>query len=314
VTVAPETLVESAFHKPVLAAAVAAWAAGTARAVDATVGGGGHAALLVAGRERPQLLALDRDAEALNAARARLGSDDITYLHAPFASPQALSAITAFHPDRILLDLGVSSYQIDRMDRGFTFRPGAPLDMRMTGDQGETAADLLNQAEAEDLERWFREFADETPGPARKLAKEIVRRRGNQAFRVSDDLVNAIRAVLGKRSGPADFARLFQAVRIAVNGEMDQLARALPAMRDALVPGGSLAVITYHSGEDRMVKHQFREWARSCICPPKQPVCTCRGRPLGKVVTPRGVKPDAAEVAGNPRARSARLRIFQVPA
>ncbi|MGH7752840.1 MAG: 16S rRNA (cytosine(1402)-N(4))-methyltransferase RsmH [Gemmatimonadales bacterium] len=317
-TVAPETLVEAPFHRPVLAAAVAAWAAGTTRAVDATVGGGGHASLLRAGAANPPLLAIDRDAEALAAARARLGDQGFTYLHARFADDDALAAISAFRPDRILLDLGLSSHQIDRLERGFSFRPGAPLDMRMTvarkGEEGRTAAQALNQAPAEELERWFREFADQTPGRARKLAKEIVRRRATQPFRVSDDLVNAIRAVLGSRSGPADFARLFQAVRIAVNDEMEQLARALPAMRDALVPGGSLAVITYHSGEDRTVKHQFREWARPCICPPRQPVCTCRGRPLGKVVAPRGVKPDAQEVAANPRARSARLRVFETAA
>ena len=127
----------------------------------------------------------------------------------------------------------------------------------------------------------------------------------------ADDLVNAIRSVLGPRAGPAEFARLFQAVRIAVNGELEGLARALPAFRDALAPGGRLAVITYHSGEDRTVKHAFRDWASACICPPGQPVCTCRGRPLGRVVPRKPVVPDAAEIAANPRARSAKLRIVE---
>ena len=120
--------------------------------------------------------------------------------------------------------------------------------------------------------------------------------------------MNAVREVLGPRSGPTDFARIFQAVRMAVNDEPAQLARALPALRDALLRGGALAVIAYHSGEDRVVKHACREWARACICPPEQPVCTCRGRALGRV--PRPMFPTPAEVAANPRARSARLRVF----
>jgi 16S rRNA (cytosine1402-N4)-methyltransferase len=124
--------------------------------------------------------------------------------------------------------------------------------------------------------------------------------------------VNAIRAVLGARSGPADFARLFQAVRIAVNDELGGLERALPAFRDALVPGGRLAVISYHSGEDRLVKHAFQEWARSCVCPPGQPVCTCRGRALGRAEPRKPIVPDEIELANNPRARSAKLRIFRV--
>jgi len=123
--------------------------------------------------------------------------------------------------------------------------------------------------------------------------------------------VNAIRAVLGPRSGPGDFARSFQALRIAVNDELDGLARALPAFRDALTPGGTLAVISYHSGEDRLVKHQFREWARDCICPPRQPVCTCDVRAFGRAEPRRPIVPDDAEIAANPRARSARLRLFR---
>src|SRR5207245_6593319 len=120
------------------------------------------------------------------------------------------------------------------------------------------------------------------------------------------------REVLGPRSGPADFARLFQALRIAVNHELEQLVGGLPALRDALVPEGRLGVITYHSGEDRIVKHAFREWSRACVCPPGQPVCTCRGRPLGRVLTRKPVRPGAAEVRANPRARSAQLRAFEV--
>ena len=281
-------------------------AAGRSRAVDATLGHGGHAAALRdAGLE---VLGIDRDPDAIATARARLG-DAISYLEAPYDSTAAVASALAFRPDLILLDLGVSSRQLDEAARGFTFRPGAPLDMRMGSAEG-TAADLLNGEDASTLERILADYGDERR--ARRLAREIVRRRARHPFAISDDLVNAIRAVLGPRAGPPDFARLFQALRIAVNDELAGLARALPALRDTLVPGGKFAVITYHSGEDRVVKQAFREWASNCICPPRQPVCTCRGRALGKVVPRKPIVPSDDEVAANPRARSAKLRIFQV--
>ncbi|MBK7348918.1 MAG: 16S rRNA (cytosine(1402)-N(4))-methyltransferase RsmH [Gemmatimonadetes bacterium] len=293
-------------HQPVLAAEIAERARGARRVVDATLGGGGHASLFWAAGAA--VLGIDRDPRAIAAARARLGEEGITYLEAPYASDAALEAIGRFAPDVILLDLGVSSPQLDDEARGFTFRPGAPLDMRM-GDDAATAADLLNTADAEELRRIFREYGDERQ--AGRLAREIVRRRGTAPFATSDELVNAIRAVLGPRSGPPDFARLFQAVRIAVNDELGGLARALPAMRDALVPGGRIAVISYHSGEDRIVKHSFQEWARTCVCPVEQPVCTCRGRPLGRLEPRKPVYPSDAEAQHNPRARSATLRTFR---
>jgi 16S rRNA (cytosine1402-N4)-methyltransferase len=274
--------------------------------VDATLGDGGHADALRRGGV--ELLGIDRDPAAIAVSRQRLGQDGIRYLQAPYASPEALEAVVAFEPDFILLDLGVSSRQLDEAGRGFTFRPGAPLDMRM-GSDGLSAAAFLNQSDEGELARVLHDYGDERR--ARRLAREIVRRRARQPFAVSDDLVNAIRAVLGPRSGPGDFARLFQAIRIAINDELTGLERALPAFREALRPGGQLAVITYHSGEDRLVKHTFREWASACVCPPGQPVCTCRGRPLGRVVPRRPVVADQQEIASNPRARSAHLRIFQ---
>ena len=297
----------TAFHQPVLLSAVLAAARGARRAVDATVGDGGHAeALRAAGAE---LLVIDRDPAAIQTARARLGEPGVRYLEAAYASDAALRVIDAFRPDFILLDLGVSSRQLDQEARGFSFRPGAPLDMRMSA-SGSTAGELLDSAPAEALRTWFAEYGDERR--AHRLATEIVRRRARAPFRSSDDLVNAIRAVLGPRSGPAEFARLFQAVRIAVNDELDGLARALPRFLAALQPGGALAVISYHSGEDRLVKHAFHEWSRSCICPPAQPVCTCRGHALGQTIPRGGIVPDAAEIAANSRARSARLRVFRV--
>jgi 16S rRNA (cytosine1402-N4)-methyltransferase len=302
------------FHVPVLADAVRTWAAGSRRAVDGTLGGGGHAAILLGLGAR--VLGIDRDPDAIAAARLRLGTDAIEYREGSFAAPAALAAIHSFQPDRILLDLGVSSHQIDSDARGFTFRPGAPLDMRMEGagsreQRAVPARDVLNSWSVERLSTVFTDFADERRG--RALAKEIARRRQTAAFVVSDDFVNAIRAVLGPRSGPSDFARLFQALRIAVNAELDALETALPRLRDALEPGGRLGVITYHSGEDRIVKHSFREWARECVCPPRQPICTCRGRALGRVLTKKPVVPDANELAANPRARSAQFRVFEVP-
>ena len=297
----------SAYHVPVLAAAVLRLVGDRRRVVDGTVGGGGHAALIrTTGAD---VLAIDRDPEALAAARARLGCDGVRYLAGSFAASDVLARIAAFHPDGVLLDLGVSSHQLDQDARGFSFRPGVPLDMRMSL-AGPTGADLLNRLPEPDLARVFRDGGDERR--AGRLARTVVERRARAPFAVSDDLVNAIRRALGPRTGPGDFARLFQAVRIAVNRELEELAAALPALRDALVAGGILAVISYHSGEDRLVKDAFRTWARDCVCPPRQPVCTCGHTPLGRVVTRRPVMPDADQVAANPRARSAKLRVFEV--
>jgi 16S rRNA (cytosine1402-N4)-methyltransferase len=295
------------YHTPVLLSPILAALGRPGRAVDATLGDGGHAeALRAAGAD---VLGIDRDPDAIAVARGRLGDTGIRYLTASYGSDTALAAIGAFHPDVILLDLGVSSRQLDEDDRGFSFRTGAPLDMRMGG-AGGTAADFLNRAEESTLARIFADWADESR--ARRLAREIVRRRARHRFALSDDLVNAIRAVLGPRSGPADFARIFQAVRIAVNDELGELESALPALRDALVPGGRLAVISYHSGEDRTVKQAFQAWSKRCVCPPRQPVCTCRGRALGRAEPRKPILPEPAEIAGNPRARSAKLRIFRV--
>jgi 16S rRNA (cytosine1402-N4)-methyltransferase len=295
----------STYHIPVFLEQVRQAARGSRRAVDATLGDGGHAAALLS--NGAEVLGIDRDPEAIVLSRQRLGDAGIQYLHAAYASPEALAAVRRFEPDFILLDLGVSSRQLDEAHRGFTFRPGAPLGMSME-DAGESAADLLNHADEAELERIFRDFGDERR--ARRLAAEILRRRERHPFAISDDLVNAIRAVLGSKTGPPEFARLFQAVRIAVNHELEQLAGALPAFREALKPGGRMSIITYHSGEDRLVKHSFREWASSCVCPPGLPVCTCRGHPLGRVEPRRPLLPDEQELTVNPRARSAKLRTF----
>lgn len=296
-------------HVPVLLEPVVERAreAGARRVVDATLGHGGHAAAL---RDLgARVLGIDRDPEAIAIASARLGSAGLETLNAAYASPEALARVAAFRPDFILLDLGVSSRQLDAEERGFTFRRGAPLDMRM-GPDAPTAAEWLNTAPEVDLANAFQDWGDEPR--ARRLAAEIVRRRDRAPFVTSDDLVGAIRAVLGPRSGPGDFARIFQAVRIAVNDELSGLERALPAFRDALVPGGTLAVISYHSGEDRLVKHALREWSTGCTCPPAFPQCVCGRTPLGEASPRRAIVPSAQELARNPRARSARLRFFRL--
>jgi 16S rRNA (cytosine1402-N4)-methyltransferase len=295
------------YHTPALLVPLLSAVDRPVRVVDATLGDGGHAeALLAAGAE---VLGIDRDPQAIAIARRRLGEARVRYLEAPYASDEALAAVAEFRPDLILLDLGVSSRQLDEDARGFSFRPGAALDMRM-GSTGPTAADFLNRTDEATMARVFADWADEPR--ARALAAQVGRRRSRKPFTVSDDLVKAIRAVLGPRSGPADFARIFQAVRITVNDELEGLERVLPAFRDALVPGGRIAVISYHSGEDRVVKRAFQDWSRECVCPPRQPICTCRGRALGRTQPKKLILADAAEVAANPRARSAKLRIFRV--
>ncbi len=292
-------------HHPVLLEETAGLLAGARRILDGTAGGGGHARRLA--EAGATLFAIDQDPAAVAATRAALGAGH-TVRQLNFADAPRDPAVRAFRPDGVLLDLGVSSPQLDDEARGFTFRPGAPLDMRMRG-AGETAAEWLNTALEADIAEALRDGADEPRAP--RMAREIVRRRAGAPFRTSDDLVNAVRAVLGPRSGPADFARIFQAVRIAVNRELERLGDALPALRDLLEPGGVLAVIAYHSGEDRLVKHALREWAKDCVCPPEQPVCTCRGKALGELLTRRAVTAGPDEIAVNPRARSAHLRAFR---
>ena len=280
--------------------------------LDATLGGGGHAlALLEHGVK--SVVGIDRDPDALATARERLATFESDHrfraIAGNFAAPETLAQLGPAHFDAIILDLGVSSRQLDAEGRGFTFREGAPLDMRMDSGAPLDAAGWLASVDESDLAQALRDYADEPK--ARRMAREIVRRRENRAFVTSDDLVGAIRGVLGPRSGPGDFARIFQAVRIVVNDELTSLGLALPELRDRLNPGGRLIVIAYHSGEDRIVKHAFREWSTDCICPPKQPVCTCRGHALGETLTRKSVTASDAEKTANSRARSARLRVWQ---
>lgn len=302
---------DSAYHAPVLAREVVDLLGHARHVLDGTLGGGGHTAALL--ERGVRVTAVDRDPAALTVATERLApylaDGRLRVIQANYADVADHEEIEAGAFDGILLDLGVSSRQLDDESRGFTFRRGAQLDMRMGDDAPMSAAEWLNDSDRDELKRAFAEYADEPR--AGRLASEIVRRRGNAPFATSDDLVGAIRAVLGATAGPSDFARLFQGVRIAVNGELEGLARALPALRDLLAPAGTYAVIAYHSGEDRLVKHAFQDWSRACICPPKQPMCTCGGKALGSLVQRRPILAKNDEVAANPRARSAHLRAWR---
>lgn len=307
---------DSAYHAPVLVDESLALLHGARHVLDGTLGGGGHsAALLDAGAS---VVGLDRDPRAIAEASRRLATAASDGRFRAVQMNYADAGGDALGEDRfdgILLDLGISSHQIDDTARGFSFREGAPLDMRMdkesgvAGSGGRDAAALLNESDDAELARVLRDYADEPR--AGRLAREIVRRRHTRLFATSDDLVGAIRGALGPRTGPGDFARIFQGIRIAVNDELAGLERALPALRDRLAPGGVLAIIAYHSGEDRLVKHTFRAWSSACTCPPRQPRCTCGGTALGETLTRRAVVPTPEEQARNPRARSARLRAWR---
>ena len=303
---------DTSYHTPVMVEEVIRLLGSSKDVLDCTLGGGGHSeALLAAGAA---VTALDQDEAAITEARKRLAAYEAAgrfrALRGNFRDIDQLPELHQRQFDGILADLGVSSHQIDSDERGFSFRPGALLDMRMDSRCTTTAGDLLNTLDEGDLTRLFREYGDEPR--ASRLAREVVRRRGTRPMKTSDDLVGAIRGSFGARSGPSDFARLFQAVRIAVNDELSALERALPLLRNRLAPAGILAVISYHSGEDRLVKNALRDWSRECVCPPKQLQCTCGGQnALGELVTRKAIKASGEEIEKNPRSRSARLRAWR---
>ncbi len=284
------------------------------RFLDATVGGGGHAERILAADSSVRVTALDQDPDAVAAARERLApyGTRARVLEGNFRhARELLEPVGETDLDGALLDLGVSSHQIDTEARGFSFRRGTPLNMRMGGTTGgwRTAADLLNTAPEIELGRIFRDYGEERKW--RVLSREITRRRRREALRTADDLVAAASAALRRSLSPRDKARLFQAVRIAVNEELEALREGLDAIATLIESGGRLAVISYHSLEDRIVKQTFRDWGRDCVCPREVPVCTCRGRALGRTLTRKPLRPSQTEVAANPRARSARLRAWE---
>ena len=305
-------MVGDLFHDPVMVEEVleALKDATEGLILDGTLGGGGHTEAMLTRWPRCRVLGVDRDPEAIRAATERLApfSDRVRFLEMRFDHAMDDAEVREAGLDGALLDLGVSSWQLDQEQRGFSFRRGQALDMRM-GSSGPTAADLLNEFSETELARVFKEYGEEPK--ARRLAREVVRRRGDQPFRTSDDLVAAHARSLGRIPGPKEKARVFQALRISVNRELEALAGALPRIRDALNPSRVLTAIAYHSLEDRIVKGAFREWSRECLCPPGLPVCMCRGRALGAPVFKGLQRPSPEEIEKNSRARSACFRAWR---
>jgi 16S rRNA (cytosine1402-N4)-methyltransferase len=301
-------------HVPVLAAEVRELLAVRPgeTVVDATFGAGGHAALLAADlRGRGRFIAIDRDPSVrpyFERFRGRAGVQ-ARLLRGDFAVVLEQLAGNGVRADAVLLDLGVSSMQLDRPERGFSYAVDAPLDMRMDPSSELSARELVNEADERELTRIFRQYGEERY--ARQIARAIVRRRRREPFERTGELVETIRAAI---PAPARFGdghparRVFQALRVAVNDELGSLEAALPAAVEMLRPGGRLAVISFHSLEDRIVKRFLRELERGCICPPDFPICTCGREPAMRALRRKAIRPTPAEVAANPRASSARLR------
>nr|WP_325301155.1 16S rRNA (cytosine(1402)-N(4))-methyltransferase RsmH [uncultured Oscillibacter sp.] len=276
--------------------------------VDGTLGRAGHSREIAKRLSTGRLICIDRDLAAIESAQERLAPwmDRVRLVHSNFAE---LESVLAGEPDvdGMLFDLGVSSPQLDDPERGFSYMQDAPLDMRMDQTSPLTAREVVNSWDFQELRRVLFEFGEERYAPA--IARAIVKRREDKPIGTTLELVEVIKsamppAALREKQHPAK--RSFQAIRIAVNGELDALPPMLRAAADKLRPGGRLAVITFHSLEDRIVKRAFRELARGCTCPPDFPVCICGKRPLVRLDKP--VTPTAAEIEENPRARSARLR------
>ena len=305
-------------HEPVLLNEVLEWMAPRAGGVycDGTLGGGGHSeAILRACGGKAALYGIDRDETAIRAASERLKDyPGFTAIRGNFHDVKALLKEAGAGPlDGALLDLGVSSPQLDRADRGFSYHEDAPLDMRMDQSQALTAAELLNTAAEAEITAILRDYGEEKW--AARIARMICEHREEKPLETTADLVKAVdaaipKAVRRKEDGhPA--RRTFQAVRIAVNDELAPLEAALDDFMDCLKPGGRLCVITFHSLEDRIVKRCFRRMENPCVCPPKAPICTCGRKPVAKVLAGNGAAPSAEEVERNPRARSARLRVAE---
>ena len=280
--------------------------------VDCTVGGGGHAEALLAASPHVALVGMDRDPGALEAAGRRLApfSGRVVLLHRRFGElAPALEEVGARNVRAVLYDLGVSSPHLDRPDRGFGFRSDGPLDMRMDPSQPLTAADVVNRYTPVELARVLSRWGEERF--ARRIAAAIVRRRGQRPFERTTDLAEVVKEAIPaatRRTGPHPARRTFQALRIEVNDELGELEASLPQAIEALEPGGRVAVISYHSLEDRLAKRTFAAGAAGCRCPRDLPVCVCGASATLRVLTRKPVLPTPEEVEANPRAGSARLR------
>ena len=282
--------------------------------VDGTVGAGGHAAgILEAAGPNARLLGLDADPDALAVATrmlARFG-DRVVLVNENFRHLADVARAKGFVPaDGVLLDLGVSSMQLDQSKRGFSFRADAPLDMRFDPRQNVTAADIVNSASESELRKILYEFGEERAAP--RIARAIVRRRETKRIESTAELAEIVAKAVGARRGGINPAtKTFQALRIAVNRELENLREALPQAVEILAKGGRLAVIAFHSLEDRIVKEFMRYEASSCVCPPGLPVCVCGKQPTLKIVNKKPIVPGPEELSRNPRARSAKLRVAE---
>jgi len=281
--------------------------------VDATFGAGGHSRLLAADLDgRGKLIAIDRDPTVrpyFDRMKASARGIQSRFLRGDYAVVLSQLAGNGVQADVVLLDLGLSSMQVDRPERGFSYATDAPLDMRMDTSDELSASDVVNTWDERELETIFRRYGEERY--ARQIARGIVRRRVDSPIERTGQLVDVVRASI---PAPARFGeghpakRVFQALRIEVNHELDSLEAGLPAAFHMLRPGGRIAVLSFHSLEDRIAKHFLRVRARGCTCPPEFPICTCGHEPELRILTPKPVRPSAREIDSNPRAGSARLR------
>ena len=283
--------------------------------VDGTLGRAGHSLEIARRLTTGRLICIDRDQAAIDAAQVRLAPylDRVTLVHSNFSElKEVLSGAGVSGADGMLFDLGVSSPQLDDASRGFSYMQDAPLDMRMDTAAPLTAYEVVNTWSQEELRRILYEYGEERYAPA--IAKAIVRARETAPVQTTLELVEVIKsamppAALREKQHPAK--RSFQAIRIAVNGELDALPPMLRAAVDGLRPGGRLAVITFHSLEDRIVKRALAEQAKGCTCPPEFPVCVCGKKPRIRLVNRKPITADGAELSDNPRARSAKLRVAE---
>ncbi len=284
--------------------------------VDGTLGGGGHS-LEICKRlgDGGRLIGIDQDMDAIGAATKRLEAykDKVTIVHSNYQDiDSVLRGLAVGGVDGIVLDLGVSSYQLDNIERGFTYREDTPLDMRMDQSQGLTAKDIVNEYSEMELFRVIRDYGEE--GFAKNIAKHIVKARGVKPIETTGELNEIIKAAIPARVRQGTghpSKKTFQAIRIELNRELEVLENSLDKMIELLNPGGRLSVITFHSLEDRIVKSIFRRNMNPCICPPEFPICTCGRKPTGKIITRKPIVPGEKELESNKRAKSSKLRVFE---
>lgn len=284
--------------------------------VDGTLGGGGHASLVCSRLgENGRLIGIDQDADAIAAATERLKpySGRVTIVRNNYENiDTVLAELGISGVDGIYLDLGVSSYQLDTAERGFTYREDAPLDMRMDQRNAETAADIVNGYSEMELYRIIRDYGEDRF--AKNIAKHIVRARQEKSLETTGELIEVIKAAIPAKvraTGGHPAKRTFQAIRIELNKELEVLEHSIDKMIGLLNPGGRLSIITFHSLEDRIVKNKFKENENPCVCPPDFPVCMCGRKSRGRVVTRKPIVPTGQEIEENKRSKSSKLRVFE---